>query len=152
MNMKPAIIAAALILLFGAPGCKSWFTSAQWEEMGTEYDVDFAIVWDAVKLTLIDEFGALEFERPAEGLVVTGWQEHLSFMAGQGFREQAHVQVVKGEKGYKVLVRVATETNEEPIHTLDPRYARWEASEDRPGKAQRIVGLVHIRLQAVIDT
>ena len=151
MNSRPVVITALLLLVLGAPGCKSLFVSEQWEDMGTEYDVEFRFVWDAVKLVLIDEFGSLQYERPDEGLMISGWQERLSFMAGEGVREQAHVRVEKGEKGYKVFVRIATETNEEPIHTLDPRYARWEAADDNPGKAQRIVGLIHIRLKTVIE-
>jgi hypothetical protein len=152
MSLRPWLVAALLVPLLGTPGCKSWFVSEQWQDMGTEYDLEFRFIWDAVKLVLIDEFGSLESERPHEGLMVTAWQEHLSFMAGEGTREQAHVYVEKGEKGFKVHVRIATATNEEPIRTLDPRYARWEAGEDNPEKAQRIVGLIHIRLQAIIDT
>jgi len=152
MSLRPVMVAALFLLLLGSPGCKSLFISEKWEDMGTEYELEFRFIWDAVKLVLIDEFGSLQSEKPHEGTLVTGWQEHLSFMAGEGTREQAHVYVEKGEKGYKVHVRIATETNEEPIHTLDPRYARWEAGEDNPEKAQRIVGLIHIQLQAIIDT
>jgi hypothetical protein len=149
-KLLPALVLA--FALSAAPACRSWFFGEQWYDMGTEYDVDFSIVWDAVRLTLIDEFKTLEYERSAEGVLVTGWDEQLSYLAGEGFREQAHIRVEKGEKGYRVLVRVKRDVNEEPIYTLESRNARWRPTEDNAARAQHLVGLIHIKLKAVTDS
>lgn len=149
--VKMLCTVALAVVLAVSSGCGSLFDPVQWHDMGTEYDVDLAIVWDAVRLTLMDEFRTIEYERSAQGVLVTGWDEELSYLTGEGIREQAHIQVDKGEKGYKVRVRVRRDRNEEPIYTEVSRNARWRPTQDNSARAQRLVGLIHGKLKAAME-
>ncbi len=133
------------------PGCRSWMHTEQWQDMEEEYDVEFSILWSAIKLTLVEQFETIEWERSGEGILRTGWDEHLSYLAGQGYREQAHIRVVKGEKGSRIYVRVARETNEEPIYTLESKHARWQNADDNPARAQHLVGLIHMKMASLTE-
>jgi hypothetical protein len=153
--MTSKVITAALLagMLAGVFGCASWFRKEHWADMDAAYDVDFPIVWDAVKWTLVERFDSLEYERAADGEIRTGWKEHLSFLAGQGYREQAWVKVEKdGEKGYRVKVRVLRDTNEEPVYTTVSKHARWKAADDDEAAANHLVGLIHMKLKSALDT
>jgi len=154
MKHRLAMVAflAALGLTFPAiQGCASWAHPAQWQDMDVEYDVGFPILWNAIKLTLIEKFHTIERERSAEGTLVTGWEEELNYLAGQGFREQAHIHAKKGEKGWRVYVRVVRQSNEEPIYTLESKHARWQAADDNESRAQYLVGLIHSKLKALVN-
>ncbi len=141
-----------LICLLLLCSCNSLIYKEKWESMGeAEYNVDFSILWEGIKLTLIEHFDTVELERSSEGILRTGWKEDLNYLVGQGLREQAHIKVAKGEKGWAVKVRVAREINEEPIYTLDPKRARWAATNDNTGGAQHLVGLIHIKMKVILD-
>lgn len=152
--MSSRVIAVALLagMLAGTIGCSSWFRKEHWADMDAVYDLEFPIVWNAVKWTLVERFTQLEHERAADGEIRTAWKEHLSFLAGQGFREQAYVKVEKVEGGYRVKVRVLRDTNEEPIYTTVSQNARWSAADDDEAAANHLVGLIHLKLKSAMDT
>lgn len=133
-------------------GCSSLMHDEQWQSMEAQYEVDFAILWEAVKLTLIEQFSTVEYERANEGILHTGWKEQLNYLAGAGVRERAFVNVRKADKGWAIRVRVEREANREPVRTLDPRYAKWERIDDNAARAQHMVGLVHIKLKAITES
>jgi hypothetical protein len=151
MKIQHCLLVCVALLLGPAAGCRSWFYSPDWQHFDAEYDVDFPVLWSAIKLTLIDQFETLEIERAGDGTMTTGWDEHLSMLPGEGVREQAWIRVEKGEKGYKVFVRVKREANDEPIYTMESKHARWQEVADNPAKAQHLVGLIHVKMQALVE-
>ena len=149
----PRLASCALVVLGLAlmPGCRSLIHADQWFDMDEEYDVEFSVLWGTIKHTLGEKYETIEWERSAEGVLRTGWKEELNYLAGEGYREKAHVKVVKGERGYRVYVRVARESNEEPIYTLESRHARWASADDNSARAQHLVGLIHVRMASIIE-
>lgn len=143
--------ALALAFTFSSvfSGCSS--IDENWQTMDTQYDVDFAIAWEAVKLTLVEQFDTVEYERASEGVIRTGWKQELNYLVGAGVREKAIVNVKKADKGWAIRVRVPREENQEPIRTLDPRYAKWEQIADNAARAQHMVGLIHIKMKAITE-
>ncbi len=143
----PVAVAAGFVA--GSVGCSS--TAEQWQAMEAQYQVPFPVMWSAVKLTLVEQFDTIEYERSADGDLRTGWKEDLNYLVGYGLREQAHVQVRKGEKGWRVRVRVTRQENEEPIYTTDSSRARWAEADDNAARALHLVGLIHVKLRRATD-
>lgn len=142
-------LALPLAVVAGFSGCSTH--SAQWQAMDAQYQVPFPVMWSAVKLTLVEQFDTIEYERSADGDLRTGWKEDLNYLVGYGLREQAHVEVRKGDKGWRVRVRVARQENEEPIYTTDASRARWAEADDNAARALHLVGLIHVKLRRATD-
>lgn len=81
---------------------------------------------------------------PASMVATSGWHMSLAPFKGDGYREQAVVEIDRlGDKRYVVDVRVRRERNDSLTNPLDPTVAKWVGEADNLDRARLV--LQHIQ-------
>lgn len=85
---------------------------------------------------------------PAKSTLRSGWSTSTSPFKGRGFRDKAHVVFESLRPGWFLMkVRVERETNES-FRPLEPEHSDWEAAQDNPDSALRVIQYARSLLSA----
>ena len=111
----------------------------QWQE--AEFECSSSKAMFELSILALDKAGFTigNGSDPAKSTLRSGWATSTSPFKGRGFRDKAKVGYEYLRPGWFLMkVRVERETNES-FRPLEPEHANWEAAQDNPDAALRVI-------------
>jgi len=137
-----------LLAMLTAAGCSALRGGPKEFKETAVLDRPFDAVWDMSLGVLRREFGGVDLVDPSKMVIESVWETRLHPKGLAGYRSKGIVEVVDGDQGYRVRVRVRKQGNSDVWRPLDLRYAEWQEAPDDAVRADRVRWLIETGLEA----